>query len=80
MIKVDELRGIIAKNGLSQRKVAKMLGVSEKTFYSKMKRGIFRSDEISKMIQILGIENPSDIFFGVDGANCVPEGNCNRGG
>ena len=37
MIKTNELRGIIAKNGLSQTDVAKMIGVTPKTFYEKMK-------------------------------------------
>ena len=46
MIKTDELRGIIAKNGLSQTDVAKMIGVTPKTFYEKMKNGVFGSDEI----------------------------------
>ena len=63
MIKTNELKGIIAKNGLSQRKVAKHLGITEKTFYDKMKRGIFDSNEISAMISLLGINNPIEIFF-----------------
>lgn len=46
MIKTNELRGIIAKNGLSQTDVAKMIGVTPKTFYEKMKNGVFGSDEI----------------------------------
>lgn len=50
MIKTDELRGIIAKNGLSQTDVAKMIGVTPKTFYEKMKNGVFGSDEIQIMI------------------------------
>ena len=37
MIKVDELRGAIAKNGYSQKDVASMIGVTPKTFYEKMK-------------------------------------------
>ena len=45
MIKTDELRGIIAKNGLSQTDVAKMIGITPKTFYEKMKNGVFGSDE-----------------------------------
>ena len=36
MIKTDELRGEIAKNGFSQSDVAKMIGVTPKTFYEKM--------------------------------------------
>lgn len=63
MIKTDELRGIIAKRGTSQRKVAEAIGITEKSFYEKMKRGIFRSDEIEKMVNLLKIENPSEIFF-----------------
>lgn len=44
MIKTDELRGVIAKNGLSQSDVAKMIGITPKTFYEKMKIGVFGSD------------------------------------
>lgn len=63
MIKTDDLRGIIAKNGLSQTDVAKMIGVTSKTFYEKMKNGVFGSDEIQIMIDELHIENPMPIFF-----------------
>lgn len=63
MIRTDELRGIIAKNGLSQSDVAKMIGITPKTFYEKMKSGVFGSDEIQIMIDNLHIENPITIFF-----------------
>jgi hypothetical protein len=63
MIRVNELRGRIYAKGYSQRKLAGMLGIAEKTFYLKMKRGIFGSDEIQKMIDILDIVNPVEIFF-----------------
>ena len=63
MIKTNELRGIIAKNGLSQSDVAIKIGVTPKTFYEKMKNGVFGSDEIQIMINELHIENPIDIFF-----------------
>lgn len=63
MIKTDDLRGIIAKNGLSQTDVAKMIGVTPKTFYEKMKNGVFGSDEIQIMIDELHIENPMPVFF-----------------
>lgn len=63
MIKTNDLRGIIAKNGLSQTDVAKMIGVTPKTFYEKMKNGVFGSDEIQIMIDELHIENPMPIFF-----------------
>lgn len=63
IIDVDKLRGIIAEHGLSQRKVASIIGISEKTFYEKMKKGIFGTDEAEKMILLLDIDNPQDIFF-----------------
>ena len=63
MIDTNELRGIIAKNGLSQSELARKLGMTPKTFYDKMKKGVFSSNEIEKMIVQLGIENPIAIFF-----------------
>lgn len=63
MIKTDELRGIIAKNSLSQAKVAEVLGITPKTFYEKMNRGVFGSDEIEAMIRLLKIDDPVAIFF-----------------
>ncbi len=63
MINTDELRGIIAKNGKTQSDIAKMLNITPKTFYIRMKKGIFGSDEIQIMIKELNIKNPMDIFF-----------------
>lgn len=68
MVNVNRLRGIIAERGLSQRKVAEHLGMAEKTFYTKMKKGVFDSDEMSEMITLLDIENPTEIFFANTGA------------
>lgn len=63
MIKTDELRGIIAKNGYSQSGIANKIGITPKTFYDKMKKGVFGSDEIQIMINELHIEDPTSIFF-----------------
>lgn len=63
MIRTDELRGVIAKNGLSQSDVASKIGITPKTFYEKMKNGVFGSDEIQIMIDELHIEDPMSIFF-----------------
>lgn len=65
MINTNKLRGIIAERGLSQAKVAEILGVTPKTFYTKMERGVFDSDEIEAMIATLGIPRDScmGIFF-----------------
>jgi hypothetical protein len=63
LIRTDELRGVIAKNGYSQSDVAGMIGVTPKTFYEKMKIGVFGSDEIQIMIEKLHINDPISIFF-----------------
>lgn len=63
MIKTDKLKGIIVENGLTQTEVAKQIGIAPKTFYEKMKNGVFGSDEIQIMIDILHIEDPVSIFF-----------------
>lgn len=63
MIRTDKLRGVIAERGKSQADVAAMIGITPKTFYEKMKIGVFGSDEIQKMIDGLQIETPMDIFF-----------------
>lgn len=65
MIQTDELRGIITKRNMSQASVAKAIGITPKTFYGKMKKGIFGSDEIDKMISLLKIQNPAEIFLRV---------------
>ncbi len=63
MINTDKLRGIIAERGVSQKDVAKEIGITPKTFYEKMNRGVFGSDEIDVMIEYLDIKDPAAIFF-----------------
>ena len=57
------LKAIIVSKEMTQQEVAKQMGITPKTFYSKMKKGVFGSDDMEKLIDILSIENPSDIFF-----------------
>ncbi len=63
MVATDKLRGIISEKGLSQREVAKCLGITEKTFYSKMKKGVFGTDEAERMVRLLEIKDPASIFL-----------------
>lgn len=63
MIRCDVLRGKIAEKGYSQSRFAKELGITPKTFYSKMERGIFNSNEIYAMVELLDIKNPVEIFL-----------------
>lgn len=63
MVRTDKLKGIFAESGKSQKDIAEMLNISPKTFYLKMKKGVFGSDEIEIMIEKLNIQNPMDVFF-----------------
>lgn len=58
-----KLRGIIAERGMSQRKVAKAIGMPERTFYHKMNHGVFGTDEAIRIIHVLEIDNPAEIFL-----------------
>lgn len=63
MINTNKLRGVLAENGVSQSEMAKLIGITPKTFYDKMAKGVFGSDEIQVMIDTLKIEDPAAIFF-----------------
>lgn len=62
-MKIVKRKGIIAERGFLQAEVAKSIGVCEKTFYNKMKNGVFRTDEAEAMTEFLKIPNPEDIFL-----------------
>lgn len=63
MVDRNELRAAIVRNGLSQKDIAVLLGITPKTFYEKMKRGTFGTDEAKTMIEALDIQDPVRIFF-----------------
>lgn len=63
MIDVKRLKGIIAENDKSKTQVAKEIGMSRTTFERKMDKGVFGSDEIEKIIEVLNIDDPMPIFF-----------------
>lgn len=63
MIDTNALKAVIVSHGMTQQEVAKKLGMTPKTFYSKMKKGVFGSDEMEGMIALLSIKNPCTIFF-----------------
>lgn len=63
MVNSNELKAAIVRKGLTQHDVAKHLGVSQRTFSSKLNKGVFCSDEIEKLIIFLDIKNPMPIFF-----------------
>lgn len=64
MLNVQELKAAIVRKGYTQSDIANKIGISSKTFGNKLKKGVFRSDEIELMIDILEISDPMFIFFG----------------
>jgi transcriptional regulator with XRE-family HTH domain len=66
MLDRNALKAEIVRNGLTQKEVAKMIGISEKTFISRMRKGAFGTDEAEIMIRLLGIKHPVEIFFAVE--------------
>lgn len=67
MVDTNALKGLIVTRGLTQEKVAHHLGIAPKTFYSKMKKGVFGSDEMELMMDLLAIDDPRPIFFAKSG-------------
>lgn len=63
MVNKNKLRAEIVRNGYTQADVAKKLGMSEKTFISRLKRGTFKTNEVEVIVDFLGIEDPMSIFF-----------------
>ena len=63
MVDIKRLKSVMVLNDKTQEDVAKHLNMSTKTFYTKMKKGIFGSDEIESMIDYLKIDDPMSIFF-----------------
>ena len=62
MIRTDLLRQRITANGITQAQVAQRLGMTIRTFYKRMKAGVFRSDELEAMMDMLGIEDLRMLF------------------
>ena len=63
MVDVNRLKGLIVQNQKTGEDVAKYIGISPKTFYLRMKNGVFGSDEIEKMIDYLHSDDPASFFF-----------------
>lgn len=63
MIDTNKLRGIMAERNKTQADVANAIGISTRTFATRMKKGVFGSDEIEVMVDFLDIDQPSSVFF-----------------
>ena len=69
MINANKIRARIVELGMTQKMVAEMIGMSDKTFSIKMNNGKFGLDEADKMIEVLKIDQPDKYFFNKDVAS-----------
>ena len=63
MVNTAKIKGLIVEREMTQAQVAQALGIADDTFYRKMRAGTFTTDEAYKLIQLLNIENPAEVFF-----------------
>ena len=53
----------MVRNGFTHGRLAKELGLSSRSIWRKMKSGEFRRGELEKIIELLNLKNPVEIFF-----------------
>lgn len=63
MVDTQALKGKIVEHGYNMSSFADAIEMPRVTFSRRMKKGVFGSDEIEKMIKILDISDPMPIFF-----------------
>ena len=63
MIDTLKIKALIVEHGMTQKEVAKNLGMSNKVWYDRMSKKRFNSEEMYNLIHILDIKNPTEIFF-----------------
>lgn len=68
MIAINKLRGAIAEKGFSQAQIADKISITPNTFYRKMREGVFLSNEIEAIQQLLSLNDAEmcSIFFAKD--------------
>lgn len=63
MVLTNEIRGKMVARGFTQKQLAKKLEMSERTLANKLTKGVFTTTDVEKLIDILKIDNPMEIFF-----------------
>lgn len=63
MLNVKSLKAHMILHGYTNATIAKALGMSSRTFSSRLKTGDFGAKEIEILIDLLKLENPMAIFF-----------------
>jgi len=66
MVNINKLKAAVVEKGMTYGDVAESIGMSRKTWYDRINARKFDSDEMYKLIKVLDIQNPADIFFADD--------------
>ena len=60
---VNALKAEVVRNGYTMAQVAKLIGISETTMSRRLKKQDFGLDEAERLIEVLHIQNPGEIFL-----------------
>lgn len=63
VVDIEALKLAMFKRGFSQTSLAKEIGISPRTVYSRFRNGKFRLNEIEAIKDALKLEDPVAIFF-----------------
>lgn len=63
MLDVRALKAEMARNGYTQTALAKEVGLTPKTFSTRLKTGDFGAKEIEIIMRVLKLKDPVSIFF-----------------
>lgn len=63
LLDVNALKAEMVRSGYTQQNLAKELGISSRTFSTRLKTGDFGSKEMETMISTLNLKDPMSIFF-----------------
>lgn len=61
-MRTELVRQRIKDMGLTQRRAARYMGISENTLCRKLRTGLFRSDEMEMLARLLEVD-PQELFF-----------------
>ena len=64
MMNTNLLKAEIVRNGLTQKEFCKSIKMAQSTFIRKIRKGVFNTDEIERMVNVLNLKRPEQIFFG----------------
>ena len=60
---MNALKAEMVRNGYTQKTLAEAIGITPRTFATRIKTEDFGSKEISNMIKLLNLKKPWEIFF-----------------